>query len=89
MKKMARRSFLVFLSLFFLAAAGASLVVFNSVPPDAAGSLPLTGAEGGGLFGANRVKEYEEVFSVIEQRRKDNETATMTEYPHIFRELTE
>ena len=89
MRQMARWSFLVFLLLLFLSAADTELIAFNFQQPYVSHGSLTSDTENGGVFGANRVKEYQEVFSTIDQRQKENDTAALIDYPHIFRELTE
>ena len=87
LKNLARRSFRVFLVLFFLLALVAGIVLSNFENKEVA-----TDSEPGNikeLFDNKRVKEYEEVFNVMKQRQADNDAAASTTYPEIFRELTE
>jgi hypothetical protein len=88
LKKMAHRSFLVFLSLLFFSAVIAALIAFNpgqSVITDGSDFAVSNSA----IFGVSRAEEYREVFSIIEQRREDNGNSVPADYSRIFKELTE
>ena len=44
---------------------------------------------GRALFGAEQARKYQEIFSTMEKRQKDNDVAASSTYPRIFKKLTD
>lgn len=85
LKSLAKRSFMVFLILVFLAAL-AVLILCNYRGADTAVQSDSNKKE---LFNANRAKQYREVFSLMEKRQSGNDAVEGEVYSGVFKELTE